>query len=68
MRFYVDIDDDLMSKAMKLSGFTKKREVIELAINEFIQRRTQKSLLELRGAIQFMDEYDYKALREGQIN
>jgi len=65
MRTNIVIDDNLMAKAMKLSGIKTKREIVETAICEFIRQREQKNLLDLFGKIQFSDGYDYKALREG---
>jgi len=38
--------------------------VVDRALREFVQRHTQKDLVELRGKIQFAD--DSEALREGR--
>lgn len=65
-RTNIVIDDSLMEKAMALSGLSTKREVVEKALVEFVQRRVRRDLLELEGKIRFMDGYDYKALREGR--
>lgn len=64
MRTNIVIDDTLMQKAMKVSGLKTKREVVEKAIIEFVANRTRKDLKELRGKIQFADDYDYRAMRE----
>lgn len=63
MRTNINIDDGLMQQAMDVSGIRVKREVVESALLEFVQRRTRKDLSELRGKIAFADGYDYKALR-----
>lgn len=63
MRTNIVIDDTLMQKAMKISGLKTKREVVEKAISEFVANRTRKDLKELRGKIQFADDYDYRAMR-----
>jgi Arc/MetJ family transcription regulator len=63
MRTNIVIDDNLMQKAMKISGLKTKREVVEKAITEFVTNRTRKDLKELRGKIQFADDYDYRAMR-----
>ena len=43
-----------------------KWEVVEKALQEFVAARSRKDLSDLRGQIQFSDNYDYKALREGR--
>jgi len=66
MRTNIVIDDKLMEQAMRVSGLSTKKEVVDRALSEFVQRHTRKDLLELRGKIQFADNYDYKAMREGR--
>lgn len=65
-RTNIVIDDSLMEKAMAVSGLSTKREVVDKALTEFVQRRVRKDLLELEGKIRFLDGYDYKSLREGR--
>ena len=67
-RTNIVIDDSLMEKAMAVSGLTTKREVVDRALAEFVQRRVRKDLLELEGKIRFLDGYDYKSMREGRSN
>ena len=64
MRTNIIIDDEIMQKAMALSGLKTKKEIVDRALNEFVANRSQKNLLELKGKIQFTDGYDYKAMRE----
>jgi len=66
MRTNVVIDDALMAAAMELSGLRTKREVVEKAMLEFVQKRERKNLSELKGMIRFAENYDYKALRQGK--
>lgn len=66
MRTNIVIDDKLMEQAMRVSGLSTKKEVVDRALSEFVQRHTRKDLLELRGKIQFADNYDYRALRKGR--
>ena len=66
MRTNIVIDDKMMRKAMDVSGLKTKREVVEKAIIEFVERRTRKDLMDLRGKIRFCDGYDYLATREGR--
>lgn len=64
MRTNIVIDDALMQRAMEVSGLKTKKEVVEIAISEFVERHSRKDLKELRGKILFADNYDYKAARE----
>jgi Arc/MetJ family transcription regulator len=66
MRTNIYIDDSLIRDAMNISGSKTKKEVVELALSEFVRRRTQKNLAELRGKIRFADDYDYKKARSGE--
>ncbi|NLN87574.1 MAG: type II toxin-antitoxin system VapB family antitoxin [Syntrophomonadaceae bacterium] len=66
MRTNIEIDDSLMQKAMDISGLKTKKEVVERAMIKFVANRSRKDLRDLRGKIQFADDYDYKAMREGR--
>ena len=68
MRTNIVIDDELMKKAINVSGLATKKEVVHLALEEFVQNRSRKSLQELKGKIKLAEDYDYKALREGRNN
>ena len=65
MRTNIVIDDSLMQRAMSVSQLKTKKDVVEKALEELIISYSRKNLMDLRGQIQFMDDYDYKALREG---
>jgi Arc/MetJ family transcription regulator len=65
MRTNIVIDDELMRRAMEVSGIGSKKEVVNTAITEFVARRTRRDLSELRGKIEFAEGYDYKSAREG---
>jgi len=64
MRTNIVINDELMSRAIAVSGLKTKREVVETAISEFIENRTRKDLSDLKGKIKFVPDYDYKSLRK----
>ena len=66
MRTNVVLDDELINEALKLSGAKTKKDVISFALREFVANRRRKNLLDLAGKIKFRDDYDYKALREGE--
>ena len=58
------INDQLLNEARKLGGFPSKRETVDTALAEFIQHRKQLELLKLEGKIDFLEDYDHKALRK----
>lgn len=67
MRTTIILNDDLMREAFKCAeNIHTKRELIEVALKEFIARRKPENLQELKGKIQFDDSYDYKVTRTGQ--
>ena len=66
MRTNVVLDDSLVQEAILLSGVKTKKAVIALALQEFVMSRKRLNLLELAGKINFRDDYDYKACREGK--
>lgn len=63
MRTNIVLDDELLKEAFRLSGARTKKELIHMALEEFIQNRKKKDLMELKGKIQFYDGYDYKQMR-----
>jgi len=57
------IDDALLSLAQKVGGLKTKKETVNIALKEFIQRRKQEEVIKLFGTIEFDPAYDYKQLR-----
>lgn len=49
MRTTIDIDDALMRKALRLSGLTSKKAVVEAALRLLIQTYSQPSPLDAKG-------------------
>lgn len=57
------IDPDLLDHALKVGGQRTKKATVTLALQEFIARREQSKLLDLMGALEWDDTFDYKAER-----
>jgi hypothetical protein len=57
------IDTDLLNRALDVSGGRSKEAVVTEALQEFIARRRQNSLLDLMGSLEWDDGFDYKASR-----
>lgn len=66
MRTNIVIDENLIKEALKISGLKTKKEVVNLALKEFVENRRRKNLMEIKGKIQFDENYDYKKIREGK--
>ncbi len=64
MRTNILLDDNLVKEAFSFAkGVNTKKSLVDLALREFIETHRRKDLRELRGKIEFADNYDYKALR-----
>ena len=61
----VDLDENLIQKAMEIFNGKTKREIITIALSELVERHEQKDLYELFDSDEQLidDEYDYKTLR-----
>ncbi len=66
MRTNVVLDDDLVRKALKLSGTKTKKDLVHMALEELVAAREKRDLRELRGRIGFRSDYNHKALRQGK--
>ena len=64
MRTNIELDDELMAEAQRLTGITVKRQVVEEALRLLVAVHSRKPLAELRGRIAFANGYDHKRLRE----
>lgn len=57
------INDELLQEAQKLGRHRTKRETVNAALDEYIQRRKQQELVSLFGKIDYDEKYDYKRER-----
>ncbi len=57
------IDDRLLENALKIGGKRTKRETVNDALREYIDRRKRLKALEAFGTIAMDPAYDYKKLR-----
>lgn len=60
----LSIDPDLIQRALEVSGERTKKAAVTRALEEFIARRRQKRLLDLFGALEWEEGYDYKSGRD----
>ena len=59
----LSLDPDLLDLALEVSGERTKKAAVTRALEEFIQRRKQKRLLDLMGMLEWDNSFDYKAER-----
>lgn len=60
----IELNDKLLTKAMKLGGMTTKKEAVNEALAEYVQRREQIKISELFGKVEFDAEFNYKEQRK----
>ena len=65
MRTTVEVNDQLMTEALRLSGESTKRAVIEAALRLLIQTNAQTGIRKLHGKIQW--EGDLAELRRNRV-
>jgi Arc/MetJ family transcription regulator len=57
------LDDRLLNEARRIGGRKTKRETVNDALREFIQRRQRLDLVALMGRVDYDSTYDYKKER-----
>jgi Arc/MetJ family transcription regulator len=65
MRTNIDLDEGLVARGLLLSGLRTKKELVNMALREFIRKNDQKKILELRGKIQWQG--DLELMRESRV-
>jgi Arc/MetJ family transcription regulator len=63
MRTNIDIDDELIAEAARLTGIKTKKDLVHQALRVLIESKKRKSIFELEGKIELDPDYDYKAAR-----
>jgi len=58
MRTNIDIDAGLIARGLRLSGLRTKKDLVNLALQEFVRRKDQKKILELRGKVPWSGNLD----------
>ena len=67
MRTNIVLDDQLVDEAFKYAeNINTKKDLIEIALKEFVRKRKMKNIKDLKGKILFSDDYDYKKMRIGK--
>jgi Arc/MetJ family transcription regulator len=66
MRTNIDIDNDLLEEAKRLTRITVKKELVHEALRILIATVKRKSLQDIKGKNLFSDSYNYKSARVGK--
>lgn len=65
MRTNIVLDDNLLKEAFKYANVSTKKDMVNLALKEFIENHMRLNMRELKGKVKFREDYDYKKLRRG---
>ncbi len=66
MRTNIVIDEELMKKGIRYTGLRTKKELVNYALRELIQRKERKEILRLKGKLHW--EGDLEEMRKwGQL-
>ncbi len=58
MRTNIVIDDELMSRVLKLTGIKTKREAVEVGLKTLLRLKTQENIRNYRGKLDWMGDLD----------
>jgi Arc/MetJ family transcription regulator len=58
MRTNIEIDDDLMKKALKYSKLKTKKEIINEALMEYVKYQMRLKMLSLQGKVKWVGDLD----------
>jgi Arc/MetJ family transcription regulator len=60
----LQLDEELLEEVLVRSGKRTKREAVNDALAEYVQRRKQLEILEFFGTMEFESDWDYKKERQ----
>ena len=60
----IELDEPLLSMAMRLGGMKTKKEAVNQALAEYVQRREQLKILDFFGKVDLDPDFDYKKQRK----
>ncbi len=65
MRTNIVLDEELVKEAFKYAKVRSKRDLVHLALREFVDHHRRRNLLDLYGKGGIREDYDFKQLRTG---
>ena len=61
------VDTQLLNQAIKMGGLKTENDTVNLALQEFIQRRAADNIIAAFGTVDYDEGYDYKAARNRNV-
>ncbi|MBI4322376.1 MAG: type II toxin-antitoxin system VapB family antitoxin [Chloroflexi bacterium] len=65
IRTNIELDEDLVAEAMKLTQIRTKKELVNYAIRELVSRERRKRVLELEGKVEWVG--NLPEMRESRV-
>lgn len=62
MRTNIEIDDEVLREAQRLTGARTKRETVDVALRELVARQRRIGILDLRGRVHWEGDLDESRL------
>ena len=57
------LDVKLIQEAVRAGGHKTKKAAVTAALTEYVRARQRQRILRWKGQVEYVDDYDYKALR-----
>ena len=58
MRTNIDINDDLLKRALEMSHLKTKKAIVELALQQYVERQARLDLLSLFGKVEWVGDLE----------
>lgn len=62
----LNFDENLLSEAQKIGGFKYKKDAVNAALQEYVDRHKQMEIISLFGKIPYIPKHDHKAGRKNR--
>ncbi len=62
-RTNIVLDQELVEEARRYARVSSTRELVDVALREFVENRRRRDLRELKGKVEIRPNYDHKKLR-----
>ena len=63
-RTVIDIEDDVLKKAQKMTGINKKVDIVNYALKKLVEQKELEEILKLKGKIEWTG--DLEEMRKGR--
>ena len=63
MEINLTINESLLEQALNISGVSTENEAVNLALEEYVEKRAREEIISLFNTVEYDANYDYKELR-----